>query len=108
MKTITLANGVVLNAADNTTATNMIFEVSASEIGGILAELTIENMRHVVIKDENDNIIQDEHRVVSTNSASISGDFETTVVLSVVNRYLTKEEITEERLDDLEDAVLDE
>ena len=109
MKTITLVDGTVLNATDSATATQMTFEVAVSGIAGILAKLTTENMRHVVIKDDEGKVIQDENRVISTGSATVNGEFDAeTITLSVTNRYMTQDEITEERLSDLEDAVLGE
>ena len=109
MKTITLVDGTVLNATDSATVTQMTFETALSGIANILAKLTTENMRHVVIKDDEGKVIQDENRVISTGSANVSGDFGAeTVTLSVTNRYMTQDEITEERISDLEDAVLGE
>lgn len=108
MKTIILTDGTILNATDGATVTSMSFNCTAAKIATILPKLTTENMRHVVIKD-GDEVIQEEHRVISTNSASISGDFEADeLTLIVNNRYMTEQEITNERLDDVEDAILDE
>lgn len=107
MYKLILVDGTIYDVGQDSNATNFYIPVGTlAEAQEVIDEITIENCKTVIIKDENDVVLSEDYNIIPV-SYQINRNYGDTddIMIHFTNRVKTDNEIINDQITELQEAV---